>query len=126
MAWQAYKGECELVRWARTSKPYATIDKQGRLRLSQALADQLPNLREVELLYDMDADPPKFGLKFVAEKNGAFTRKLSEGSKSSRGRCMNIKGFARERLGLDLAETKRFPAFYDTTKRLVVVTLEAM
>jgi hypothetical protein len=125
MAWQAYKGECE-GRGARVSKPCATINKHGALRLSQAVTDECPKVRDVEILYDMDANPPKLGLKFVTEKNGAFTRKLNEGSRSSRGLIMNIRRFARERLGMDLAETRRFPARYDERTRMVVITLEPM
>ena len=95
--------------------------------MNQALADKVPNLRECELLFDMDSDPQKIGLKLLKPGDATkYSRKLNEGSKTSRGLCMNIKGFWVRKLGFDLKETRRFPAHYDETKRLIVVTLESV
>jgi hypothetical protein len=124
MTWQVYKGECE-GRLMREGPPVAAFSRQGQIRLSMAVARQMPEMCECVLLHDLDAEPPKIGLKLI--RNGddvAFKKKLKAVNKRSGGMIFNAKKFLVGKCGLDLSETRRYPAAYDESKRIVVITLE--
>ena len=119
MSLTVYKGECD-TRSIRILPPAITITKHNKIAINSTLQEEIGPSWNFALLY-WDANSEKLGVKlFDTQPEGDGRVYILSKSKGMLN--MSAKGFLLW-AGIDYSKTKRYPAHYDASKRMIVVRL---
>jgi len=119
MVLRCYKGGQKSLRTA--GPPSITVGKEGRIKINRALFDKIRGFGGAELWFDDEG--PIIGIKMHrAEDRQPHHHKVTPANDKTGGATIGAKMFIRW-TGIDMSQTRRVPATYDETKRLITADL---